>query len=116
MAVKIEFEGYVNEVRKLDWGVVYNVSHRQNKKNAKGEWEVIGYDNFQVTSEGNFEKGDRVKVVGSLRSRPFDRKDGTKGLSLDVWANEMTKTSKPATVGEMQGIWPEVRELPNTPF
>jgi single-stranded DNA-binding protein len=116
MAIKIEFEGYVQEVKQLDWGVVYNVSHRQSKKNAQGQWEVVGYDNFEVTSEGNFEKGDRVRIAGNLKSRPFQRKDGSKGLALQVWANEMTKVAKPASMPEMQNIWPEVRELPNTPF
>lgn len=116
MAIQIQFEGYVNEVKKFDWGVVYNVSHRQSKKNAKGEWETVGYDNFEVKSDGNFEKGDRVKIVGTLRSRKYERRDGGTGLALDVWANEMTRIPKPASVGEMQQIWPEVRELPNTPF
>jgi single-stranded DNA-binding protein len=116
MAIKIEFEGYVQEVRKLDWGVVYNVSHRQSKQNAQGQWEVVGYDNFEVTSEGNFEKGDRVRVMGNFKSRPFQRQDGSKGLALHIWAKEMTKVAKPASMPEMQTIWPEVREIPNTPF
>jgi single-stranded DNA-binding protein len=143
--IKVWFEGYVNEVRAFDWGTVYRVSHNQVIKNHQGEWEVTGRDYFSV-SVGNdsqtirttFAKDDRVQIAGRLKTKLYDKKDGSgKGVSLEVRAEEMSKIErgaystnppaavesetlarannygydKPATVPEMQNIWPEVKQV-----
>ena len=120
--IKVWFEGYVNEVRAFDWGTVYRVSHNQVIKNHQGEWEVTGRDYFSV-SVGNdsqtirttFAKDDRVQIAGRLKTKLYDKKDGSgKGVSLEVRAEEMSKVErpgKPASVPEMQNIWPEVKQV-----
>lgn len=113
MAVHIEFEGYVNEVKSFDWGTVYNVSHRQSIKNAAGQWETAGYDYFDVTGPAGFEKDDKVKVKGRLKTKRYDKRDGSKGISLQIRADEMSKMEKPASVGQMQEIWPAVKQIPD---
>ena len=120
MSIRVEFEGFVNEVKPFDWGTVYNVSHSQRAKNHQGEWETTGYDYFDVSGDPGFAKDDRVKIVGTLKTKRFDKKDGTKGIALQVRAESIERvergTPKPASVPDMQKIWPEVKQVPDTPF
>jgi single-stranded DNA-binding protein len=118
--IRVEFKGYVNSVRTFDWGTVYNVSHSQVRKNHQGEWETVGRDYFSVVAPqgaGPFAENDQVEVVGKLKTKTYDKKDGSgKGVSLEVRADEMRKadrTGKPATVPEMQAIWPDVKQIPD---
>ena len=53
-------------------------------------------------------KGDRVVVVGRLQQRQFDRKDGSKGESIEIVADEVSKSlrfradaPKPSDDGEV---------------
>lgn len=118
MSIRVEFKGFVNEVKPFDWGTVYNVSHSQRKKNAAGEWITDGYDYFDVTGDPGFEVKDRVKIVGTLKTKRFDNPDGSKGIALQVRAETITKVgAAPASVPDMQKIWPEVKQIPeDTPF
>jgi single-stranded DNA-binding protein len=121
MSIRVEFEGWVNEVRQFDWGTVYNVSHSQRQKNHQGEWETTGYDYLDVTSSETFAKNDRVKIVGTLKTKRFDKKDGSKGIALQVRAETMVPVekgpAKQATVSDMQDVWPALKQVPaDTPF
>lgn len=119
MAIQIEFRGYVNEVRTFDWGTSYSVSHNQVKKTPDGKWETIGKDYFSVVGPAGFVENDQVIVKGTLKTKFYDKKDGSgKGVALQVRATEMEKVQpKGASVPEMQTIWPEVKQIPdNAPF
>ena len=94
MAVDIKFEGFVNGIRQFEWGTVYDVAHNQMMKDDQGEWRVDGKDYFSVTGPAGFEEGDRVAVVGRMKTKLFDKKDGSKGVSLNVRATEMTKVER----------------------
>lgn len=94
MAVDIKFEGYINGVRQFDWGVVYDVAHNQMIKDDQGEWKIDGKDYFSVTGPAGFAEGDRVAVVGRMKTKLFDKKDGSKGISLNVRASEMSKVER----------------------
>lgn len=129
MAVKIEFMGYVNKVREYEWGVVYDMAHNQMKK-TNDQWQTIGRDYFSVVGvEGGerFAENDMVNVKGTLKTKYFDKQDGSKGLALNVRAEEMVKqatsrssVAKPetASVPDMQQIWPDLQQVPedNAPF
>jgi single-strand DNA-binding protein len=62
-----------------------------------GEWADEQTDWFRVTVWGDraertaeqFRKGNRVFVEGRFRTREFERKDGTKGISLDITADNV---------------------------
>lgn len=90
MAVKIEFTGFVNKVKRFDWGTVYDISHNQMIKNQSGEWEKAGTDYFSVTGPEGFTENDRVTVVGNLKTKRYEKQDGTKGMSLNVRAESIT--------------------------
>lgn len=112
--IKVEFKGYVNGVRTFDWGTVYNVSHNQVRKNHQNEWETVGRDYFSVVGPAGFAENDQVEIVGKLKTKTYEKKDGSgKGISLEVRADEMRRVSsnRPATVPEMQSVWPDVKQV-----
>ena len=119
--IRVEFKGYVNGVRTFDWGVVYDVSHNQVRMNHQREWETVGRDYFSVIAPASapaFAENDQVEVVGKLKTKTYEKRDGSgKGISLEVRADEMRKLDSQrntATVPEMQNIWPEVKQVPDT--
>ena len=116
--IRVEFKGYVNSVRVFDWGTVYNVSHNQVRKNHQGEWETVGRDYFSVVApkdSATFAENDQVEVVGRLKTKTYDKRDGSgKGISLEVRADEMRtvqRGNKAASVPDMQNIWPDVKQV-----
>src|SRR3954471_11667996 len=72
------------------------VTH-SSRDQATGEWADEATDWFRVTVWGDraeraaeqFRKGNRVFVEGRFRSREFERKDGTKGVSLEITADNV---------------------------
>jgi single-stranded DNA-binding protein len=122
MAVKVEFQGYVNDVRHYDWGVVYNVAHRQVKKDQAGQWETVGYDYFSVSvnkAVDGVEKDSKVNVTGSLKTKRYEKRDGSgTAVALNVRADVVELVQRGASVSDMQAIWPEVKQIPedNAPF
>ena len=61
---------------------------------SRGEWKVDGKDYFSVTGPAGFEEGDRVAVTGRMKTKFFEKKDGSKGISLNVRATEMSKVER----------------------
>jgi hypothetical protein len=96
MAIQIEFSGYINEVKKFEWGTVYDISHAQRQQSESGQWETVGYDYFSVIGDPGFEKDQRVTVKGRLKTKKYDKRDGTKGTTLEVRAEyiELVKNAK----------------------
>lgn len=97
MALNIEFEGFVNEVKSFDWGTVAKVSHSQRAKNdATGEWETVGKDYIDVTlPEGtSVKENDLVKVKGSFKVSTYEKRDGTHGVAIKVRAQEIAPVER----------------------
>lgn len=90
MAIQIEFTGFINGKKVYDWGTVYDVAHSQRKQNDNGEWETIGTDYFSVIGDPGFHDGQKVTIKGRLKTKRYDKQDGTKGLRLEVRAEEMS--------------------------
>lgn len=95
MAIKTEFEAWVNEAKTFDWGIVLKTSHQQRAKNpTSGEWETVGKDYIDVvvTAEqfNQIQNAQIVRVVGTnLKVSTFAKKDGTTGVSLKTNAAEI---------------------------
>lgn len=72
------------------------VTH-SSRDQQTGEWADEATDWFRVTVWGDraeraaeqFKKGNRVFVEGRFRTREFERKDGTKGISLEITADNV---------------------------
>lgn len=117
MAIKIEFTGFVNEVRVMDWGTILKVSHNQVKKNDVGKWETIARDYFDVivSNDMKFAENDRIDVVGKLKTKLYDKKDGSKGISLEVRGDEVKKSSSSSTpAAQVPDSWTQIddKDLP----
>jgi single-stranded DNA-binding protein len=117
MAIQIEFQGFVNEVKNFDWGTVYNVSHNQVRKTPQGQWETVGRDYFSVVAPDGTQplaENMRVNVKGRLKTKTFEKRDGSKGISLEVRADEISVlaqgTLREDKVNEaaIQAVWPTV--------
>ena len=95
MALKIEFEGYVNEVKTFGWGTVLKMSHSQRAKNAaSGQWETVGKDYLDVVLPEGFNpalinEGIILNVVGTFKVETYDKRDGDKGIALKVRATSV---------------------------
>ncbi len=94
MAIQIQFEGFINEVKAFDWGTVYDVAHTQFTKGHQGDWEVAGKDYFSVIGDPGFEKDQRVSITGRMKTKRYDKRDGTKGVKLEVRAEEIKLVPK----------------------
>lgn len=131
MSIQIEFEGYINGVRLFDWGNVYDVSHTQWGKDAKGEWEKKGADYFNVIGPAGepVAEGSKILVKGRMKSKRYEKRDGNPGMSLEVRAETIAVTREPNESGapsaapavgatpDMGAIWPDVQQVPDdAPF
>lgn len=99
MALKISFEGYVNEVKPFTWGTVLKMSHSQRAKNQQtGEWETVGKDYLDVTVEdaSNIHEGDVLAVTGTFKVETFQKRDGSTGVGIKVRASEVSPVERGA--------------------
>lgn len=128
MAIQVSFKGFVNEVKKYDWGTVYDVSHAQRQKDEQDEWTTVGYDYFDVVYAAQApeaEKGDMVEVQGKLKTKRYQGKDGVQRQALQVRADVFVIAQKskrgPAAVQQVFGdikpevegsAWPEPKQAP----
>jgi single-stranded DNA-binding protein len=117
MAINIEFQGFVNEVKNFDWGTVYNISHNQVRKTPQGTWETVGRDYFSVVAPEGADllaENMRVNVKGRMKTKTFEKRDGSKGMSLEVRADSITVisagTQREDKVNEaaVNAVWPTV--------
>lgn len=117
MAIQIEFQGFINEVKNFEWGTVYNVSHNQVRKTPQGTWETIGRDYFSVIAPDGtppLTENSRVNVKGRMKTKTFEKRDGTKGTSLEVRADEIsvltqgTQREDKRNEAAVNAVWPTV--------
>lgn len=99
MALTIEFEGFVNEVKVFNWGTVVKMSHAQRAKNdATGLWETVGKDYLDVTWPADAAvpaENSVVRVKGTLKSpTTFEKRDGSHGVSLKVRGQEVSAVER----------------------
>ena len=98
MAIQIEFSGYINEVKKFEWGTVYDIAHSQRIQNDSGEWETAGYDYFSVIGDAGLEANTRVTVKGRMKTKRYEKKDGGTGVKLEVRADSIEPYQSQADV------------------
>lgn len=97
MALSIEFEGFVKEVKQLSWGSVAVVTHNQRAKNEQsGEWETVSKDYIDVTlpDGASVNENDLVKVKGTFKVTTYDKKDGTTGIAIKVRAQDISPVER----------------------
>ncbi|CAB4152920.1 hypothetical protein UFOVP609_34 [uncultured Caudovirales phage] len=109
MALNIEFEGYVNEIKQFDWGTVVQMSHAQRAKNqTTGEWETVGKDYIDVTVPTGMSvpaQNSVAVIIGSLKVGTYAKKDGSTGVSLKVRAKDIRPGSRGKSAPAESEIW-----------
>jgi hypothetical protein len=100
MALKIEVEGYVNEVKTFGWGTVLKMTHSQRAKNKEsGQWETVGKDYLDVVLPEGFNvdlirEGMILNVLGSFKVETYAKRDGTTGIALKVRATDIEQVER----------------------
>lgn len=98
MAIKVEFEGWVNEAKVFDWGTVLKVTHDQRAKNDAGEWETVSKDYIDVTitpeQASAIASAKVVRVAGTLKVGTYEKRDGSTGIALKVRAQEVAPVER----------------------
>lgn len=100
MALKIEFEGYTNEVKTFGWGTVVKMTHSQRAKNKEsGIWETVGKDYVDVVLPEGFnadliKEGMILNVLGTFKVETYEKRDGTTGVSLKVRATDIEQVER----------------------
>lgn len=96
MAMNIQFEGYVNEVKQFGWGNVAKVSHNQRAKNDAGQWETVGKDYLDVTlPEGAIvDEGSIIRVEGTFKVDTYAKRDGSTGVAIKVRAQSVAPVER----------------------
>lgn len=94
MALKIEFEGWVNEVKDFSWGRAISMTHQQRAQNrTTGEWETVGKDYLDVSvshdSEIVIPDGKLLRVFGNLKVETYVKRDGSTAVALKVRATRL---------------------------
>ncbi len=87
----------------VSWARLRVASHERVKRN--GEWESTDPEFFNVTLFGktaedagdHLHKGDRVTVEGRPELEMFDRRDGSTGATIKVYARAVTLADDPTT-------------------
>lgn len=78
----------------------FTIAENHSKKNQAGEWEDDGatfyrttvWDAFAENVAERLHKGEKVTVIGTIRNKPFENKDGEKRDSWEVTATEVGLT------------------------
>lgn len=100
MALKIEFEGFVNEVKTFGWGTALRMSHSQRAKNKDtGLWETVGKDKLDVILPEGFnpdliKEGMILNVLGSFKVETFEKRDGTLDYAFKVRATDVEQVER----------------------
>ena len=72
----------------------FSIACQRRFKNAEGVYEadfpsVVAWGKTAEFVNKFFHKGDRIEVVGELRTGSYTNKDGVKVYTTDVWATEV---------------------------
>lgn len=89
-----------------------SVAENHNRKNEQtGQWEtesttwrrVSFWENQAEAVANEIQKGDRVIVAGDEKLREYERKDGSKGASLEVRGRHIGKVVMPLQNQQQSG-------------
>jgi len=99
----------------------FTVAVNERKKTQDG-WADDGATFYRVTvwrdyaenvAEALGDKGGRVVVTGKVRTRDYERRDGGKGISLEVTADEVAiSIPRQRRQPQQADSWPQQRQKP----
>lgn len=97
MALNIEFQGFVNEVKTFEWGTVAKMTHSRRQQNQQTkEWETIGKDYIDVVLPDDVTVAENqiLEVAGTFKVETYEKRDGSTGVSLKVRAMHVQEVKR----------------------
>src|SRR5690625_4245717 len=97
------------------------VAENHNRKNEQtGQWEtesttwrrVSFWENQAEAVANEIQKGDRVIVAGDEKLREYERKDGSKGASLEMRGRHIGKVVLPMQNQQQSGGFQQQQQAP----
>lgn len=122
MALKIEFEGYVNEVKTFNWGSVLKMTHSQRAKNQEsGQWETVGKDYLDVVLPDGFnadaiQESMILNITGTFKVETYAKRDGTTGVAMKVRATAVEKVDRQRPAFDATATLTAMSVQENMPF
>src|SRR5699024_8825885 len=98
-----------------------SVAENHNRKNEQtGQWEtesttwrrVSFWENQAESAAEQVQKGDRVIVTGDEKLREYERKDGSKGASLEMRGRHIGKVVMPLQNQQQSGGFQQQQQTP----
>ena len=92
---QIVVTGWLNDVKKFDWGVALKLAVDVRKKNQQDEWETTDKTVYDVTADSvpNLDGVRQVTVTGRVvATATFEKRDGSTGSAIRVRATEVVVT------------------------
>ena len=98
-----------------------SVAENHNRKNEQtGQWEtesttwrrVSFWENQAEAVASEIQKGDRVIVAGDEKLREYERKDGSKGASLEMRGRHIGKVVMPLQNQQQSGGFQQQQQAP----
>lgn len=98
-----------------------SVAENHNRKNEQtGQWEtesttwrrVSFWENQAEAVADQVQKGDRVIVAGDEKLREYERKDGSKGASLEMRGRHIGKVVMPLQNQQQSGGFQQQQQTP----
>src|SRR5699024_10137384 len=98
-----------------------SVAENNNRKNEQtGQWEtesttwrrVSFWENQAEAVANEIQKGDRVIVAGDEKLREYERKDGSKGASLEMRGRHIGKVVLPMQNQQQSGGFQQQQQAP----
>src|SRR5699024_8894002 len=98
-----------------------SVAENHNRKNEQtGQWEtesttwrrVSFWENQAEAVANEIQKGDRVIVAGDEKLREYERKDGSKGASLEMRGRHIGKVVLPMQNQQQSGGFQQQQQAP----
>lgn len=92
------------EIRTHTTGMVANFSiattekyrDKDGNKQEHTEWHsIVAWRGLAEIAAKYLHKGSQVYIEGKIRSRSYDKKDGTKGLAFDIIVDTLTMLGAP---------------------
>ena len=108
----IEVTGWLNDVKRFDWGVALKVGVDVRKKNHQDEWETVDKTVYDVTTDEvpDVEGAKQVTVTGRITgTNTFTKRDGSTGASVKVRATRIVSVGDKVQEAAIMEQWPTAK-------
>ena len=108
----IEVTGWLNDVKRFDWGIALKVGVDVRKKNHQDEWETVDKTVYDVTTDEvpDVEGAKQVTVTGRITgTNTFTKRDGSTGASVKVRATKIVPVGDKVQEAAIMEQWPTAK-------